>query len=48
MIKEGGGGNKKKRKLTASPTTPKPKIATVEPECTLAVFQAPPTPTHLI
>lgn len=34
--------------LTARPTAPKPKTATVEPECTFAVFQAAPTPTKLI
>jgi len=32
-------------KLTANPTAPRPKTATDEPECTLAVFQAAPTPT---
>jgi hypothetical protein len=30
--------------LTASPTAPKPKIATVEPGLTLALFHAAPTP----
>lgn len=33
------------RELTARPTAPKPKTATDEPACTLAVFQAAPTPT---
>lgn len=32
-------------KLTARPTAPNPKIATVEPACTLAIFQAAPIPT---
>jgi hypothetical protein len=35
------------RKLTASPTAPKPKTATDEPACTLAVFQAAPIPTFI-
>lgn len=29
---------------TASPTAPKPKIATLDPACTLAVFHAAPSP----
>jgi len=37
----------KLRKLTASPTAPKPKTATDEPACTLAVFQAAPIPTFI-
>lgn len=31
-------------KLTASPTVPSPKIATMEPASTLAVFQTAPRP----
>lgn len=38
---------KKLKKLTASPTEPKPKMATVEAACTLAVFHAAPTPTYI-
>jgi len=36
------------RNLTASPIAPKPKIATDEPACTLALFQAAPIPTFIL
>jgi hypothetical protein len=33
--------------LTASPTVPRPKIATIEPASTFAVFHTAPRPTRL-
>jgi hypothetical protein len=33
--------------LTASPTAPKPKITTLDPGCTLAVFHAAPIPDQV-
>lgn len=36
------------RNLTASPIAPKPKIATDEPACTLALFQAAPIPAFIL
>ena len=37
----------KVNELTASPTVPKPKIATLDPGCTLAVFHAAPIPDQV-
>ena len=36
-----------KDSLTASPKAPKPKIATLDPACTLAAFHAAPTPNQV-
>jgi hypothetical protein len=37
----------KRNSLTASPKAPKPKIATLDPACTLAAFHAAPTPNQV-